>query len=41
MDKSDVDLIYIHGFPKSEETEAVMNRIYKATGNEIIREDPK
>ncbi|WP_411842646.1 L-threonylcarbamoyladenylate synthase [Salinicoccus sp. HZC-1] len=39
MDKSDVDLIYIHGFPKSAETEALMNRIYKATGDEVIKDD--
>ncbi|TVT27250.1 threonylcarbamoyl-AMP synthase [Salinicoccus cyprini] len=39
MDKSDVDKIYIHGFPKKEETEALMNRIHKATGNEIIKEE--
>ncbi len=37
MDKSDVDIIYIQGFPKNPETEALMNRIYKATGNEIIK----
>ncbi|GAB3058156.1 L-threonylcarbamoyladenylate synthase [Salinicoccus sesuvii] len=39
MDKSDVDKIYIHGFPKKEETEALMNRIQKATGSEIIKEE--
>jgi len=39
MDKSDVDLIYIHGFPKNDETEALMNRIYKAAGDEVIKDD--
>lgn len=39
MDKSDVDLIYIHGFPKDTESEALMNRIYKAAGDEVIKDD--
>ncbi|HIW13537.1 MAG TPA: threonylcarbamoyl-AMP synthase [Candidatus Salinicoccus stercoripullorum] len=39
MDKSDVDLIYIHGFPKNDETDALMNRIYKAAGDEVIKDD--
>lgn len=38
MDKSDVELIYIHGFPKNSETEALMNRIYKAAGDEVIKD---
>lgn len=39
MDKSDVDVIYIHGFSKNAETEALMNRIYKAAGDEVIKDD--
>lgn len=39
MDKSEVGLIYIHGFPKNEGTEALMNRIYKAAGDEVIKDD--
>ena len=37
MDASDVEVIYIYGFKQSSETEALMNRIYKATGNTIIK----
>lgn len=39
MDKSEVDAIFIHGFPKNEDSEALMNRIYKATGDKIIKGD--
>lgn len=39
MDKSDVDVIFIHGFDKVPESEGLMNRIYKATGNEVIQSD--
>ncbi|CEA03277.1 Threonylcarbamoyl-AMP synthase [Jeotgalicoccus saudimassiliensis] len=37
MDNSDVDIIFIHGFDKVPESEGLMNRIYKATGNEVIQ----
>lgn len=37
MDTSDVDIIFIHGFDKLPESEGLMNRIYKATGNEVIK----
>src|SRR5699024_7603698 len=30
MDKSEADMIFIHGFSKNEDSEALMNRIYKA-----------
>ncbi len=39
MDTSDVDIIFIHGFDKVPESEGLMNRVYKATGNEVIRSD--
>lgn len=39
MDTSDVDIIFIHGFDKTPESEGLMNRIYKATGNEVISGD--
>lgn len=39
MDTSDVDIIFIHGFDKVPESEGLMNRIYKATGNEVIRSE--
>lgn len=39
MDTSDVDTIFIHGFDKVPESEGLMNRIYKATGNEVIQND--
>ena len=39
MDTSDVDIIFIHGFDKNPESEGLMNRIYKATGNEVISGD--
>ncbi|CAM4239043.1 L-threonylcarbamoyladenylate synthase [Jeotgalicoccus halotolerans] len=37
MDASDVDIIFIHGFDKVPESAGLMNRIYKATGNEVIQ----
>lgn len=37
MDTSDVDIIFIHGFDKVPESEGLMNRVYKATGNEVIQ----
>ncbi|OFS63519.1 L-threonylcarbamoyladenylate synthase [Nosocomiicoccus sp. HMSC09A07] len=37
MDASDVEIIYIYGFKQNSETEALMNRIYKATGSTIIK----
>lgn len=37
MDSSDVEQIFIYGFDINDETEALMNRIYKATGNTVIR----
>lgn len=37
MDTSDVDIIFIHGFDKVPESAGLMNRIYKATGNEVIQ----
>lgn len=37
MDSSDVEEIFIYGFDINDETEALMNRIYKATGNTVIR----
>lgn len=39
MDTSDVDIIFIHGFDKVPESEGLMNRIYKATGNEVIQSE--
>lgn len=39
MDTSEVDIIFIHGFDKVPESEGLMNRVYKATGNEVIRSD--
>lgn len=39
MDTSDVDIIFIHGFDKAPESEGLMNRIYKATGNEVIQSE--
>lgn len=38
MDKSDVDEIYIYAFHRNEQSEALLNRIYKAAGDEIIKE---
>ncbi|MFD2830670.1 L-threonylcarbamoyladenylate synthase [Corticicoccus populi] len=38
MDKSDVDEIYIYAFHRDEHSEALLNRIYKAAGDEIIKE---
>lgn len=37
MDNSDADVIFIYGFPINDETEALMNRIYKATGDFLIK----
>lgn len=37
MDKSDVDEIYIYSFEKNPRSEALLNRIYKATGDEVIK----
>lgn len=39
MDTSDVDIIFIHGFDKVPESEGLMNRVYKATGNEVIQSE--
>lgn len=39
MDKSDVDVIYIYAFDRNDRSEALLNRIYKATGGEMIKED--
>ena len=39
MDASDVDIIFIHGFDKVPESAGLMNRIYKATGNEVIQSE--
>lgn len=39
MDKSDVDIIFIHGFDKVPESEGLMNRVYKATGEEVIQSE--
>lgn len=36
MDKSDVDIIYIYRFRENPRSEALLNRIYKATGNVLI-----
>lgn len=37
MDKSDVDVIYIYRFRENPRSEALLNRIYKATGNVLIK----
>lgn len=37
MDKSDVDVIYIYRFRENPKSEALLNRIYKATGNVLIK----
>lgn len=37
MDKSDVDGIYIYRFRENPRSEALLNRIYKATGNVLIK----
>lgn len=34
-----IDQAYIYAFDKTDETEAIMNRIIKATGNHIVRGD--
>lgn len=39
MDKSDVDEIYIYSFKKTERSEALLNRIYKATGDQMVKEE--
>lgn len=37
MDKSDVDVIYIYRFRENPRSEALLNRIYKAAGNVLIK----
>ena len=39
MDKSDVDMIYIYRFRETPFSAALLNRIYKATGNVMIKGD--
>lgn len=39
MDKSDVDRIYIYGFRSNDRSQALLNRIYKATGGEVITDE--
>lgn len=34
-----IDQAYIYAFDKTDESEAIMNRIIKATGNHIVRGD--